>query len=130
MTYDSINKNGSRLWNLVSFDEFQDDFANRQVPQFAFMTPNMMNDGHNTTLEYATSWARKFLEPLLADKAFDERTLILLTYDESQTYEKPNKIGSLLLGSAIPANLKGTADNTFYTHYSITSIHATDTHTA
>jgi acid phosphatase len=113
--------NGSRLWNIVSFNEFQDDFSKKQVPQYAFMTPNMMNDGHNTTLEYATEWAHDFLKPMLEDKAFKERTLIHLTYDESETYEKPNQIVSLLLGSAIPANLKGTTDDTFYTHYSILS---------
>jgi acid phosphatase len=119
VSFDSISHNGSRLWNIVSFNEFQDDFAKKQVPQYAFMTPNMMNDGHNTTLEFATEWAHHFLEPLLAPDAFNEPTLILLTYDESETYEKPNKIASLLLGSAVPARLRGTEDETFYTHYSM-----------
>ena len=50
-----------------------------------------------------------------------EKTLILLTYDESETYSKPNKIVSLLLGGALPKSLKGTTDDTFYTHYSILS---------
>jgi hypothetical protein len=49
------------------------------------------------------------------------RTLILLTYDESATYPIPNHIVSLLLGGAIPANKKGTTDDTVYTHYSILS---------
>lgn len=80
----------------------------------------MMNDGHNTTLEYATTWAHDFLEPLLADNAFpNSSTLIQLTYDEAETYSQPNKIASLLLGNAVPEALKGTEDNTFYTHYSI-----------
>lgn len=79
----------------------------------------MMNDGHNTTLDFASSWAHTFLKPLLADGAFKERTLILLTYDESATYEIPNKIGSLLLGNAVPSALRGTEDDTYYTHYSI-----------
>ncbi|KAL2260871.1 hypothetical protein VTK26DRAFT_5019 [Humicola hyalothermophila] len=81
----------------------------------------MMNDGHNSSLEMATEWSRKFLEPLLADKAFDERTLIMLTYDESEDYSQPNHIVTLLLGSAIPPALKGTEDDTFYTHYSMLS---------
>lgn len=86
------------------------------------MSPNMMNDGHNTTLEYASSWAHHFLEPLLADNAFpNSSTLILLTFDESETYSEPNKIASLLLGSAVPKALKGTEDDTFYMHYSILS---------
>lgn len=82
----------------------------------------MLNDGHNTSLDYATSWAHTYLKPLLADDAFkDGRTLIHLTYDESEDYAKPNKIASLLLGSAVPKALRGTEDDTFYTHYSVLS---------
>ncbi|KAK3297889.1 phosphoesterase family-domain-containing protein [Chaetomium fimeti] len=121
VTYDSVTNDGERLLKLESFDTFQRTFAAKQVPQFVFMTPNMMNDGHNTTLDFATKWSHKFLQPLLADKAFDEKTLIALTYDESETYSEPNHIVTLLLGSAIPPALKGTQDDTFYTHYSMLS---------
>lgn len=84
----------------------------------------MNNDGHNTTLAYATSWAHNFLKPLLANDSSifgSGKTLIQLTYDESEDYSQPNKISSLLLGNAVPASLKGTQDDTFYTHYSILS---------
>jgi hypothetical protein len=83
------------------------------------MSPDMNNDGHNTSLEHASEWSHKFLEPLIADHAFDEPTLIALTFDESETYEEPHHIATLLLGSAIPPSLRGTTDDTFYTHYSI-----------
>lgn len=120
VSFDSISKNGTRLWSVGSFDDFQRDLAANEVPQFVFMSPNMLNDGHNTTLEYATTWAHHFLEPLLADNVFpNSSTLIHLTYDEAETYSEPNKIASLLLGSAVPEALKGTEDDTFYMHYSI-----------
>jgi hypothetical protein len=109
------------LSRLLAFDDFQRDFKAGIVPQFVSMSPNMMNDGHNTTLKYATDWSHQFLKGLLADKAFKERTLVLLTYDEVETYGQPNRIVSLLLGSAIPPALKGTTDDTYYTHYSILS---------
>ncbi|KAI8211611.1 putative acid phosphatase [Colletotrichum sp. SAR 10_76] len=121
VSFDSINLNGTRLLNIQDFQEWKTDFEAKQVPQYVFMTPNMMNDGHNTTLEYATKWARDFLKPMLAEDAFKERTLILLTYDESEDKGKPNQIVSLLMGSAIPKNLKGTEDKTFYSHYSMMS---------
>lgn len=121
VTYDSITNDGERLLCLLSFDDFQRAFKAKDVPQFVFMSPNMMNDGHNTSLKVAADWSHQFLQPLLADKAFDEKTLIMLTYDEAETYREPNKIVTLLLGSAIPPALKGTEDNTFYTHYSLLS---------
>jgi hypothetical protein len=43
-------------------------------------------------------------------------TLVLLTFDEDETYTDGNKIYSILLGGAIPENLRGTTDDTFYNH--------------
>lgn len=121
VSYDNISQNGSRLAQLQSFVDFAGDVEHDSLPQYAHLSPDMLNDGHNTTLEYATNWTRSFLEPLLANEKFMERTLILLTYDESETYAIPNRIVSLLLGGAVPPALKGTQDDTVYTHYSILS---------
>ncbi|KAI0020438.1 putative acid phosphatase Pho610 [Xylariomycetidae sp. FL0641] len=121
VSYDSVNTDGSRLLNLLSFKDFERDLAAGTVPQFVMMSPDMLNDGHNTTLDYATNWAREFLKPLIKDGDFAEKTLIQLTYDETEDYSEPNRIVSLLLGNAVPDRLKGTTDSTFYTHYSILS---------
>ncbi|KAI0136820.1 phosphoesterase family-domain-containing protein [Xylariales sp. AK1849] len=119
VSFDSIALDGSRLAKLLSFEDFKRDLAAGTVPQFVMMSPDMKNDGHNTTLEYATKWAHEFLLPLLAEDAFAEPTVIQLTYDESENYEKPNQIVSLLLGNGVLKNQEGTEDNTFYTHYSV-----------
>ncbi|KAK8129871.1 hypothetical protein PG999_002251 [Apiospora kogelbergensis] len=122
-SFDSINKNGTRLTQLRSFDAFRRHLAAGTVPQFVMMSPDMLNDGHNTTLAYATKWAREFLLPILEDtrahSLWKERTVIQLTYDESDDYGKPNRIASLLLGTGLPESLKGTEDGTFTTHYSV-----------
>ena len=56
---------------------------------------------------------------MLNDTNFnDHRTLILLTFDETEVYTVNNHIFSLLLGGAIPENARGTVDSTYYTHYS------------
>ena len=113
--------NGSRLANLLSFEDFRRDVEAGTVPQFVMMSPDMLNDGHNTTLDYATKWAHDYLEPLLKDDVFAERTLIQLTYDETEDYAEPNRIVSLLLGNAVSESQKGSEDDTFYTHFSILS---------
>ena len=88
----------------------------------AFITPNMLDDGHDTTVNYAGNWIRDFLTPLLNDTKFNqEKTLIMITFDETQTYSSKNNVWALLLGSAIPPSLRGTIDSTFYTHYSCLS---------
>ncbi|KAH8811579.1 phosphoesterase family-domain-containing protein [Xylogone sp. PMI_703] len=121
VTFESITLNGTRRANVQSLSDFYDDLKANTLPQFMFMSPDMLNDGHNTTLEFAATWSRDFLTPLLANEQFMEKTLVLLTYDESLTYEIPNHIVSILLGGAVPPELKNTFDDTFYTHYSILS---------
>jgi acid phosphatase len=79
----------------------------------------MTNDGHDTNITFSGTWSWNFLSSLLENKYFMKDNLILLTFDENETKQDPNKIYSLLLGGAVPEELKGTTDNTFYTHYSV-----------
>jgi acid phosphatase len=85
------------------------------------ITPNMTNDGHDTNISYAASWERNWITPLLNNTYFMNNSLILLTFDEIETYPEPNKVFAVLLGGAIPDSLKGTTDDTFYNHYSTIS---------
>jgi acid phosphatase len=91
------------------------------VMKRAFFTPNMQNDGHDTTVDYAGNYSRSFLTRLLNNTTFINKTLVLLTFDETETYTIKNKVFAILLGDIIPSNLKGTTDDTFYTHYSTLS---------
>ena len=64
-------------------------------------------------------WLKYWFIPLLQDKRFnDEKTLILLTFDENKTGSINNRIWAALLGGAVPTELQGTVDSTYYTHYS------------
>ena len=79
----------------------------------------MVNDAHDTTIDFAASFLSYWLEPLLSDERFnDNRTLILVTFDENENYDINNNIFAVLLGGAVPEELRGTVDTTYYTHYS------------
>jgi Phosphoesterase family len=79
----------------------------------------MVNDGHDTNINFMASWLQYWLVPLLSDNRFnDEKTLILLTFDENKSYNINNRIWAVLLGGAVPSELRGTTDSTYYTHYS------------
>ena len=121
VSFDSINRNGTRLAKVLSLEDFQRDVKGNTLPQYAHISPNLDNDGHDTGLQFGTSWIRTFLTPLLANEQFMDRTLILLTYDESERYNLPNHIVSVLLGGSVPQEMRGTKEDTFYTHYSILS---------
>lgn len=117
--FDSVTEDDTRLRQIKNFTTFYDDLENQKLPQHMFITPNMTNDAHDTNIAFAGRWTYRFLHDLLQDEYFTKDTLILLTFDETDTYEIGNKVFSFLLGGAVPEKLRGTEDDTFYTHYSI-----------
>lgn len=118
VNYDSVANSKHRLGNLKNFTEFYRDLDRNDLPQWAFITPNMTNDGHDSDIEVAGKWSSSFLGPLLKNGVFADNNLVILTFDENHNYFIPNRVYAVLLGGAIPAGLRGTTDNTFYDHYS------------
>lgn len=119
--YDSVAQNDTRLANIKNYTMFDQDLDQKTLPQYAFITPNMTNDGHDTNIKVAGKWSRDFLEPLLSNDYFMENTLVVLTFDENETYSIKNKVFTILLGGAVPDDLKNTTDSTYYDHYSLIS---------
>ncbi|KAJ5711414.1 phosphoesterase family-domain-containing protein [Penicillium malachiteum] len=126
VSFDSISSNDTALRLIKNFTSFYDDLDNEVLPQWAFITPNMTNDAHDTNITYGSEWLRSFVEPLMNNTYFWDNTLLLLTFDETETYNVPesevyadrNRVFSILLGGAVPDDLVGTKDETVYTHYS------------
>jgi len=121
--YDSVANNATRLGQIKTFTSFRDDMETGKLPQWAFITPNMTNNGHDTNIAFAASWAKGFLEPLLSNGGEFAKpgTLVVVTFDESEDYREQNRIYTVLLGGAVDPGLRGTTDDTFYTHYSTIS---------
>ncbi|ANB14117.1 hypothetical protein AWJ20_5075 [Sugiyamaella lignohabitans] len=118
--YDSVFLNPNRLANIKNLTEFDADLSAKALPQWSFITPNMTDDGHDSNIVTAGTWSYNFLKPLLANEYFTKNTLVILTFDENETYADKNQVYAVLLGD-IPNNLKGTQDGTFYDHYSLLS---------
>jgi acid phosphatase len=78
----------------------------------------MTSDGHDTSVTVAGVWLKTFLTPLLNDKRFMDNTLVVITFDENETYTIQNKVFTVLIGDSIPHHLVGTTDNNYYNHYS------------
>ncbi|KAJ6780147.1 hypothetical protein PWT90_01963 [Aphanocladium album] len=111
-----------RVKNVSHIDtgrsEFHKDLKNNALPQWMFITPNMTSDGHDSSVTTAGKWCRFFLEPLLTDRNFMQNTLVLVTWDESESSSRRNNILGILVGDAVPQSLVGSADASFYNHYS------------
>ncbi|KAK3376268.1 phosphoesterase family-domain-containing protein [Lasiosphaeria ovina] len=119
VSYDSITSNVNRGAKCKNFTMFAADLAANKLPQWLFITPNMTNDGHDSSLSAAGSWARNWLTPLLSNANFNVgRTLVVLTFDEGST-SGTNQVYAVLLGSAVAAAQVGTSNATRYSHYSL-----------
>jgi len=114
----NANVQTDRLAKIKNFTMFNEDLKNNQLPQWMFITPNMTNDGHDSSVTIAGQFVRNFMEPLLNNTNFMQNTAVLITFDENHTYTVGNRVFSILLGDAIPKNLVGTNDAQFYDHYS------------
>jgi len=96
MSYDSVTSDPERLAKIKNFTMFEQDLANNALPQWMFITPNMSkfswclhpptstdahpaHNAHDTDINVAGTWAKGFLEPLLANKNFLSKTLVLLS---------------------------------------------------
>ncbi|KAG0013898.1 hypothetical protein BGZ80_010773 [Entomortierella chlamydospora] len=121
VSYGSIYKNSTRCKNVVSATQFTTDVNNGALPNYSFYTPNIKNDGHDTTVAYAGQWLTGFLTPLLSNSNFMKNTLVVVTFDEAEDYsDTTNHVLALLLGDAVNGTAN-TVDSTYYTHYSLIS---------
>lgn len=86
--HDDIANVSSRASLIRNFNDFAADINADALPQWSFVTPNMVNDAHDTTIDYASSWLEYWLVPLLNNPKFNsgegaDGTLVLLTFDEN-----------------------------------------------
>ncbi|KAF2669114.1 phosphoesterase-domain-containing protein [Microthyrium microscopicum] len=121
--FQSVTSNATRISQIKNFTSLASDVAANTLPQWAFITPNMTNDGHDTNVTFASKWESSAIGALINNTSFMNGTLLLLTFDEDETYTQQNKVFSILIGGpdVIPSSLVGTTDNTFYDHYSTIS---------
>jgi acid phosphatase len=108
-----------RVNAIKDFVAFQQDLANNELPQHIFITPNELNDAHDTQITYGADWLFPFVSALLDDPHFMNDTLLIINFDENGTdgvFE--NRVFTIILSDILPDNLVGATDTTVYTHYS------------
>jgi phosphoesterase family protein len=119
ISFDSVRKDPARCAKIVKADQLAADISADQLPAFSFYTPNQNNDGHDRPLSFAAQWFQSFIEPKLSDPHFMRGTLVVVTFDETDSDPggaNGNHIYTLLLGAGVKA---GSVDTSRYDHYSL-----------
>jgi hypothetical protein len=114
---------------VTDIGSFIADPQTHPLPEYMFYSPNLDDDGHDPTsnppegLKKATDWLRVFLTTWLhfSDTTWvpkDEqlkRTLVIVTFDESEGNNKPERIYTVFLGAMV----KPQEITAVYNHYSV-----------
>jgi acid phosphatase len=112
---DVINSSTERM-NLAPFSQFAGDLANQQLPNFAFIAPNKINDAHDGSLQQADTWLKSNIAPLIANSAFQQDGLLIILFDEGDMTDGRSgggRVAMLLISAKAKRGFKST---TFYQH--------------
>jgi len=117
--FTDVASSSTQKLNLVPFSQFATDLANNQLPNFSYIRPNMMNDGHNGTLDSVDVWLQTNIAPLLASTTFQQDGLLIITFDESDDSDVAHGGGHVATLIISPKAISGAKPATLYQHESV-----------
>ncbi len=68
--------------HVVDYKELHKDLASGNVPKFAFITPNMLDDMHDGSVADGDAWLAAEVPKILASDAYKNGGVLFLTWDE------------------------------------------------
>lgn len=123
--YDDIRTNSTRCKSDdVPLTQFDSDLATNKLPDYAWITPNLCNDGHDCSSSTADGFLGYEVSKILSSPAFDQNSLLIITFDEGTSDVSccvlPSSAGGHIATLLISGLVKsGYQDATPYSHYSI-----------
>jgi phosphatidylinositol-3-phosphatase len=114
--FDPIRLDPSRCAKIVPYGQLATDFASpATAPNFAFIAPNLCNDGHDCSLATTDAWLAGEVPALMSSKGFaGSRSLLVITYDEGEGGSE--RLATVLAGSGVKQGFTSAAT---YDHYSL-----------
>jgi phospholipase C len=124
--FDPIRNNPDRCkHDIVSLKDLNQDLAAKQLPNFAFIMPNLCNSGHDCSLTVGDRWLGQVIQELRASQALGQTYLIFITFDESSSDNSsccglPANAGGRVPAILISPQAKSAyQDETPFSHYSL-----------
>jgi hypothetical protein len=84
--------------------------------KFTFVTPNLIDDMHDGTIQQGDTWLSNFVPQLTSSAQYQAgKTAILITWDEDDSTQN-NQVATLVIA---PSVKPGTQSTTLFNHYSL-----------
>ena len=116
LAFASVQNDPARCARVVNAREFMRDARSGHLPNYSFYSPNVFNDGHDTSLEVSSAWLTRFVQSFRATLGMHQRTLLVVTWDEGGEEDSHhNQVLTIFLGDVVTP---GRYDERL-THYSL-----------
>ena len=103
--------------HVVSFVHLDSDLTKNDLPNFAFIVPDLDNDGHDTSVSFADIWLSGFLPKIINSSMFSN-SVIFVTFDEDSPATVNNHIYTAVVGPSTIVKA-GYRSSMNYDHYSL-----------
>jgi hypothetical protein len=110
--------------HIFPFTQFAIDLANRNIPEYSFIVPDIEDDAHNGTPHAADAWLEKNVVEPLSTHAFFQTGgdgFLVVNFDEaadSDTTHGGGHVAAVMWGPVVKADYK-QASSTVYQHQSL-----------
>ena len=115
---DDVIQSSTEVNNLTSLTQFDQDLANGQLPNFSFVVPNLLDDGHDGPLQLADQWLQQYMAPVISSPSFQQNGLLIILFDEANTNDSTNGGGHVASVIISPKAKQGYKSTTLYQHQS------------
>jgi phosphatidylinositol-3-phosphatase len=125
--FNSIRLDSKRCQHsIVPLNELKRDLKENNLPDFAFISPNLCHSGHDCDAEEVDQWLQDTIESLRTAPALGKNSLIVITYDEAKKEntgsccnilsQDGGRVATVLISPFAKAHF---IDSTHYSHYSL-----------
>ncbi len=116
ISFKSIYTNPERCKRIVNASELKKDIEGNTLPDYSFYVPDMMNSGHDTSVDHIDKWYSTTFGPYLKDARFMKGMLLITTFDEGNLEDTTNHIYTSFYGAGVKA---GATSNQKYNFYNL-----------
>lgn len=103
LSFTNVSKDPKRCAKIQNETGFIQDYRANSLPEFTMYIPNLKNDGHDTSVDYAGRWLTKTFGPILKESSLGlTDNLFIITFDEGR-YDSSNRVYTVLIGRHILA---------------------------
>lgn len=123
---DAIRNDQTRCGrSVVPLTQLDVDLKESSLPDFAFVVPDLCHSSHDCELKVTDAWLERIVNLIMNSPAFDQNSLLVLTFDEGTTNEgccgpyplaQGGWIATVLISPLVKKDFK---DSTPYSHYSL-----------